>query len=80
MELFQEMKRAIEEAEPDVAKFYDSGNKRAGTRLRQACQKVRNLALEIRKDVSRIKMESEGSPSAKDPLGPPSGSGGWGVD
>ena len=36
-------------------KFYEKGNKAAGTRVRKGCQDVKNLCQEIRVDVSNKK-------------------------
>jgi len=41
--------------EDDFSKFYEKGNKAAGTRVRKGCQDVKNLCQEIRVDVSNKK-------------------------
>lgn len=52
MEKIEELKALILEIEADADKFYAKGNKAAGTRLRKGCQTLKNLAQEIRVDVS----------------------------
>jgi hypothetical protein len=41
----------------DIKDFFDKGNKAAGTRARKGLQKIRNLALDMRKEIQRIKNE-----------------------
>lgn len=55
MKKFQELKELIEVAEKDAIAFYTKGNKTAGTRLRGALQKAKQLAQELRQEVSQIK-------------------------
>jgi hypothetical protein len=55
MEKFQELKQLIAETEKDAQAFYDKANKSAGTRLRNALQKAKVLATDIRKEVTGIK-------------------------
>ena len=43
------------EIETEAEKFYTKGNKAAGTRLRKGLQEIKNLAQEIRVDVSEKK-------------------------
>ena len=43
------------EAKTDAEKFYEAGNKAAGTRLRKYMQDIKQLAQEVRKEVSEIK-------------------------
>ena len=57
MNKFEQLKSLIASAEEDAAKFYDKGNKAAGTRLRKHMLDVKELAQEVRKDVSAIKDE-----------------------
>lgn len=52
MEKFEELKAKVAEIESDAEKFYVKGNKTAGTRLRKGLQDIKNLAQEIRVDVS----------------------------
>ena len=39
----------------EAEKFYDKGNKAAGTRLRKGLQEIKNLSQEIRINVSEMK-------------------------
>ncbi len=43
LKLFGDIKSLIEESEVDATKFYEGGNKSAGTRLRSSMQKIRKL-------------------------------------
>lgn len=53
--LFDQLKAVVEGAEKDAEKFYEKGNKAAGTRLRKAMQEIKGLATNVRKDVQGIK-------------------------
>jgi hypothetical protein len=55
MELYEQLKNLVAELETDFSKFYEKGNKAAGTRVRKGCQDVKNLCQEIRVDVSNKK-------------------------
>jgi len=55
MEKFEDLKAKLVEIEAEAEKFYVKGNKAAGTRLRKGLQEVKNLAQEIRVDVSEKK-------------------------
>ena len=55
MEKFEDLKSKLVEIEAEAEKFYVKGNKAAGTRLRKGLQDVKNLAQEIRVDVSERK-------------------------
>ena len=46
------------EAEQDMEKFYEKGNKSAGTRIRKAMQELKKLAQEVRQDVQDTKNAS----------------------
>ena len=52
MDIFNQLKETIEQAELDAAKFYDNGNKAAGVRLRKSMQVIKQLAQDLRSDVS----------------------------
>lgn len=51
MSNYSKLKDLVEGLETDFAKFYDKGNKAAGTRVRKGMQDLKNLAQDIRKDV-----------------------------
>lgn len=54
MKSFQDLVNAVESAKIDAEKF-EKGNAAAGTRLRVKMQEVKNLAQEVRKNVSDVK-------------------------
>ncbi len=51
----EEIKSLIEELEPDMEKFYEKGNKAAGTRARKTLQELKKLAQEIRLEIQDFK-------------------------
>ncbi|WP_207427964.1 histone H1 [Pedobacter sp. SYSU D00535] len=55
MEKFNQLKSILESVEKDAEKFYTGGNNAAGTRVRKALQEIKNLASDIRKEVTEIK-------------------------
>jgi len=55
MELYEQLKNLVVQLEEDTTKFYDKGNKAAGTRVRKGCQDIKNLCQDIRVDVSSKK-------------------------
>ena len=57
MENFTKLKDLVASAEADAEKFYNAGNGAAGTRLRKAMQDLKNLAQEIRTEVTNKKNE-----------------------
>lgn len=52
---FEDLKGFVEDIEDDFKKFYDKGNKTAGTRVRKAMQELKRLAQEIRTEVQEKK-------------------------
>lgn len=54
---FDELKRFVEDAEADFDKFYNKGNKAAGTRVRKAMQELKTLAQDIRVEIQEKKSE-----------------------
>jgi len=59
MSRFQELKDIIGTFEKDFIKFYDKGNKSAGTRVRKAMNELKRKAQEIRKEVQEIKAQAK---------------------
>lgn len=57
MELYEQLVKMVTELNDDVTKFYEKGNKTAGTRVRKTCQDIKNLCQDIRVDVSNKKTE-----------------------
>ena len=55
MEKFEQLKNLVLVSTEDFQKFYDKGNKAAGTRARKAMQDVKVLAQEIRKEIQEAK-------------------------
>ena len=55
MNPFSELKSFIEGLEGDFDKFYNSGNKAAGTRVRKGMQQLKEKAQSIRIDVQNKK-------------------------
>tara|TARA_R100000541_G_scaffold13245_1_gene22086 strand:+ start:538 stop:711 length:174 start_codon:yes stop_codon:yes gene_type:complete len=55
MEKFENMKAILEGLNEDVQKFDEKGNKAAGTRVRQGLQEIKNVAQELRKEISAKK-------------------------
>lgn len=52
---FDELKGHVEALEQDFVKFYEKGNKAAGTRVRKGMQELKNLAQDIRVEVQQSK-------------------------
>lgn len=55
MSKYANLKSFVESLEGDFEKFYEKGNKAAGTRVRKAMLDIKNMAQEIRVDVQDIK-------------------------
>ena len=55
MEIFNELKKLVEELELDVVKFYEKGNKSAATRARKGLQDLKKLAQDLRIDIQEVK-------------------------
>lgn len=55
MEKFNELKVLLDTVEEDIKKFYEKGNKVAGTRIRKSMQEIKKLAQDIRVEIQNIK-------------------------
>ena len=55
MSQFGDLKDFVDSLEEDFSKFYDKGNKAAGTRVRKAMQDLKARAQAIRLDVQKKK-------------------------
>ncbi|HEY1009995.1 MAG: histone H1 [Daejeonella sp.] len=55
MDKFTKMKDLFASIEVDANKFYNSGNSAAGTRVRKGMQDLKNLAQDIRTEVTAKK-------------------------
>ena len=51
MDNFNNLKDLVMSMEADFVKFYEKGNKAAGTRIRKGMQDLKNMAQDIRKNV-----------------------------
>lgn len=57
MNKFNQLRELVASMEDDFSKFYDKGNKAAGTRVRKGMQDLKKLCQEIRVDVQSKKAE-----------------------
>jgi hypothetical protein len=57
MNRFNQLKQLVLDLEDDFSKFYDKGNKAAGTRVRKGMQELKNLSQDIRVEVQTMKNE-----------------------
>ncbi len=57
MSRLNEVKNLMTGLEEDLVKFYDKGNKAAGTRARKQLQDLKKLAQDIRIEIQNIKNE-----------------------
>jgi len=55
MSRFEELKDIVAGVEDDMSKFYEKGNKAAGTRARKGLQNLRKLSQEVRLEIQDIK-------------------------
>jgi phosphoglycerate-specific signal transduction histidine kinase len=55
MDRLQELKDLVASFEKDFVKFYEKGNKSAGTRVRKHMNELKRKAQEIRKEVQERK-------------------------
>ncbi|MFU8813089.1 MAG: histone H1 [Balneolaceae bacterium] len=55
MSRIEQMKSLIDELEPDMVKFYEKGNKAAGTRARKQLQEIKKVSQEIRLEIQDMK-------------------------
>ena len=58
MSRIDEVKDLVSELEEDLQKFYEKGNKAAGTRARKGLQNLKKLSQEIRLEIQDIKNKS----------------------
>jgi len=55
MNRIEQMRSMIAELEDDMSKFYDKGNKAAGTRARKQLQELKKVSQEIRLEIQDMK-------------------------
>lgn len=70
---YEELEKLVSEVLVDLRKFYDDGNKAAGTRARKGLLALKNWAHEVRKEISahRSAAESGKKPAEKAPTKAP---------
>jgi uncharacterized membrane-anchored protein YhcB (DUF1043 family) len=59
MSRFNEIVELVQTFEKDFIKFYEKGNKSAGTRVRKSMNDLKRKAQEIRKEVQEIKAQDK---------------------
>ena len=57
MQKFEDLEKLVADTKEDARKFYQDGNKAAGTRVRKAMQELKNLAQEIRLEIQERKSQ-----------------------
>ncbi len=55
MSRYDEMNELLDQLEPDITKFYEKGNKAAGTRARKTLQEMKKKAQDIRMEIQEWK-------------------------
>ncbi len=55
---FSSLQQRIADMEGDFRKFYDKGNKAAGTRIRKSMQELKQVAQEIRQEIQAAKQSN----------------------
>jgi hypothetical protein len=58
MSRIDEIKNLVDAATTEMEKFYDKGNKAAGTRARKNLQDLKKLAQEVRLEIQNMKNNS----------------------
>ena len=59
MSRYSEIVDLVHSFEKDFIKFYDKGNKSAGTRVRKAMNELKRKAQEVRKEVQEVKAQAK---------------------
>jgi len=54
-ERYGQLTDVLNDAEEDLMKFYEKGNKAAGTRARKSLMELKKLAHEVRQEIQDIK-------------------------
>jgi len=62
---YEELEKLVSEVLVDLRKFYDDGNKAAGTRARKGLLALKNWAHEVRKEISAKRTEAESAAKEK---------------
>ena len=58
MQNLNKIKEVLENVQADAEKFFEKGNKAAGTRVRKAMQEIKALAQAVRTEVSEKNKEA----------------------
>lgn len=56
-ERYAQLQDLVENSEEDLMKFYEKGNKAAGTRARKNLMELKKLAHQMRQEIQEIKNE-----------------------
>lgn len=59
MSRFEQVKELVDGLEGDFVKFYEKGNKAAGTRVRKGMQDLKNLAQEVRAEILEMRKSDD---------------------
>jgi hypothetical protein len=59
MNRFEQIKNLVDSLESDFTKFYENGNKAAGTRVRNGMLEIKKFAQEVRAEVTSMKNEAK---------------------
>ena len=59
MSRYSELRDLLNSFEKDFIKFYEKGNKSAGTRVRKEMNALKKKAQEIRKEIQEIKQKAK---------------------
>lgn len=66
MDKFNKLKELVSSLEEDATKFYEKGNKAAGTRVRNGMQSIKMMAQDIRKEVQDMKTAEDAAEAEKE--------------
>ena len=64
---FSELKDLLGSFEKDFIKFYEKGNKSAGTRVRKHMNELKRKAQEVRKEIQDIKLKAKDAEGGSTP-------------
>ena len=59
MDRLQELKDLVASFEKDFVKFYEKGNKSAGTRVRKHMNELKRKAQDVRKEIQELKAQAK---------------------
>lgn len=63
MNRLQELRDLLNTFEKDFIKFYEKGNKSAGTRVRKHMNELKRKAQDVRKEIQEIKGKTKDQPA-----------------